>query len=109
MAKFYGAIGFSNGTKETTPGVWEDEIIERKYYGDLNRISHRFQTTDKVNDDITINSELSIVADLYAFDHFYAMRYAEFMGAKWKITNVDASQRPRLILTLGGLYNGEQT
>lgn len=106
MAKYYGAIGFVE-TVETAPGVWTEKITERKYAGDLNRISHRFQQTDKVNDDVTINNELSIVADLYAYDHFYAMRYAEFMGAKWKITNVDASQRPRLILTLGGVYNGK--
>lgn len=107
MAKFYGKIGYAE-TKETSPGVWTEEITERNYYGDLTRNNRRLQSTDKVNDDITITDELSIVADPYAYDHFYAMRYAEFMGAKWKITNVDASQRPRLILTLGGLYNGKQ-
>lgn len=107
MAKFYGPIGFSTGTKETAPGVWTEEFIERNYSGDLTRISHRFQSTDQVNEDITLNDELSIVADLYAYDHFYAMRYVEFGGAKWKITNVDASQRPRIKLTLGGVYNSK--
>lgn len=107
MAKFYGKIGYAE-TKETSPGVWTEKITERTYSGDLIRNTRRLQSTDKVNDDITIADELSIVADPYAYDHFYAMRYAEFMGAKWKITNVDASQRPRLILTLGGVYNGQQ-
>lgn len=105
MAKFYGAIGFAE-TKETSPGVYNEEIVEHFYYGDLIRNNRRLQTGDKVNDDINVSNEISIVADPYANEHFYAMRYVSFMGAKWKISNVDV-QYPRLILTLGGVYNGQ--
>lgn len=104
MAKWFGKIGYAE-TVETTPGVWVEQITVREYYGDLTRNTRRLQTADKVNDDININNELSIVSDPYAINHFYSMRYAEFMGAKWKITNVEV-QYPRLILSLGGLYNG---
>lgn len=104
MAKYYGKIGYAE-TAETTPGVWTEQIVERNYYGDLTRNTRRLQTADKVNDDINISNELSIIADPYAINNFHSMRYAEFMGAKWKITNVEV-QRPRLILTLGGVYNG---
>ena len=106
MAKFYGPIGYAE-SKETKPGVWTEEIIERIYVGDLNRNTRRLQTTDQLNDDINIANEISIVADPYAKDHFYAMRYAKFAGTAWKITNVE-ERYPRLILTLGGVYNGEQ-
>lgn len=104
MAKWFGKIGFNAGTKETASSVYTEDIKEREYYGDLIRNTRRLQTTDKVNDDIEISNELSIVADPYAMENFHMMRYAEFMGAKWKISSVEV-QYPRLLLTLGGVYN----
>lgn len=105
MAKFYGKIGYSE-TKETTPGVWEVAITERPYYGDLIRNTRRLQSSENLNDDINISNEISIIADPFAYNNFHSMLYVEFMGAKWKISNVDV-QYPRLILTVGGLYNGQ--
>lgn len=104
MAKFFGTIGFNNGTVETSPGVWEQQIVERQYYGDLLRNSRRLQQTDQLNDNINVSNEISIVSDPYANANFHSMRYVEFMGAKWKISNVEV-QFPRLILTLGGVWN----
>ena len=106
MPKFYGAVGYAE-TVETSPGVWEEQITERNYYGDVIRNTRRLQSADKVNDDINISNEISIVADPYANDHFYAIRYVVFQGAKWKVSNVDV-QYPRLILSLGGLYNVQE-
>lgn len=103
MAKFSGNIGYAE-LVETTPGVWEEQITERKHYGDVIRNTRKLQSADQLNDNINISNEISIVADLYANKNFYAMRYVEFMGAKWKISNVDV-QYPRLILSIGGLYN----
>lgn len=105
MAKFYGKIGYAN-TVETKPGVYEEQIVERSYYGDLIRNTRRLQSADQVNDNINISNEISIVADPYATNNFHTMRYAVFMGTKWKISNVEVSY-PRLILTLGGVYNGQ--
>lgn len=103
MAKFYGKIGFVD-TKETSPGIWEEEVDERDYYGDILRISHRNQVTNTMSDDITINNQISVVADPYAYENFFAIKFVRWMGNPWRITNVEI-QRPRLILTLGGLYN----
>lgn len=107
MAKWFGVIGFAESV-ETKPGVWEEQITERKYYGDVMRNTRRLQSTDQLNDDINIANEISIVADPFATNHIYAMRYVEFMGTCWKVSTVDASQRPRLILSIGGVYNGQQ-
>lgn len=107
MAKWYGKIGFSEGTVETRPGFWKESIVERSYFGDLVRNSRRLQTVDQRNDNLNIANEISIVADPFANQNFHAMRYVEFMGAKWKISNVEV-QYPRLILSVGGVYNGEQ-
>lgn len=105
MAKFYGNIGYAE-TVETEPGIWEEQITERSYYCELNRNTRKLQTSG-VNDDINVANEISIVADPYANQNFYSMRYVEFMGARWKITNVEV-QYPRLVLSIGGVYNGEQ-
>lgn len=106
MAKFYGVIGYAV-TKETAPGVWTEEIAEQSYYGDLTRNIRRLQDSGDLNDDINVANEISIVADPYANANFHSMRYVAFMGAKWKISKVEV-QYPRLILTLGGVYNGKQ-
>lgn len=104
MAKFYGAIGYGF-TEEVKPGVYKDVITERKYYGDLVQNIRRLQSSDNVNDNINVANKISIVSDPYANENFYAMRYIQFMGTKWKITDVEVSY-PRLILTVGGVYNG---
>lgn len=104
MAKFSGKIGFGV-TTETNRGVWKEEIVERPYRGDLLRDYQSFKGTNSVNDNIDISNQVSIVADRFAFENFYAMKYVIFANAKWKITSVEV-QRPRLILSIGGLYNG---
>ena len=106
MAKFYGEIGYAN-IVETEPGVWEEKIIKRNYYGDIIRNTRSLQTSDNVNDNINISNEISIVADPYANENFHSMRYVYFMGAKWKITSIEVKY-PRLILSIGGLYNNVQ-
>lgn len=105
MAKWYGKVGYSE-TVETVPGVHTQQETVREYYGDVIRNSTRWSVnSNSTNDDLTVNSQISIVADPFANDKFYSMKWIEFMGAKWKITSVEP-QPPRLILTLGGVYNG---
>ena len=106
MAKFYGAIGYAE-TVETVPDVYEEKIKERMYSGDLTRNTRRLQSSENLNDNINVANEISIVADPYANQNFHKMRYVEFMGSKWKISNVEV-QFPRLILTTGGVYNAKQ-
>lgn len=106
MAKFYGAIGYAS-TVETSPGVWVERIIERNYYGELVRNTRRLESSGNLNDDVNISNEISIVSDPFANQNFHTMRYAKFMGTCWKVVSVEVKY-PRLILTLGGVYNGEQ-
>ena len=106
MAKYYGKIGYFT-TVETTPGVWTEIITDKYYKGDIIRNTRRLTNDATVNNNITINNQISIVADPYAINNFHSMVYAEFMGVLWKITSVEV-QYPRLILDLGGEYNGEQ-
>ena len=105
MAKWYGVVGYAV-SKETSPGVWTNEIDERHYFGEVVRNNRRLQSTENLNDDVNVSNEISIVADPFATNNFHTIRYVEFMGAKWKVSNVDV-RPPRLSLTLGGLYNGK--
>ena len=104
MAKWYGVIGYAD-TVEVEPGIWEEQVTERPYYGELIRNTRRLRTTDKVNDDLTISNQISIVSDPYAINNFHAMKYAVLWGTKWKITSVEV-QYPRLVLEVGGVCNG---
>jgi hypothetical protein len=105
MAKWYGVVGYEE-SKQTSPGVWQPQITERKYSGDIGRNQSRWSTSsESTNDNLNINNQISILADPFAYQNFHTMKYVEFMGAKWKITNVEV-QRPRLILTVGGVWNG---
>lgn len=103
MAKWYGAIGFADSVEEE-PGIHNDVIVERSYFGDMTRINRSLQSSGGINDDINISNQISIVADPYAVQNIYKMRYVEYMSVKWKITNVEV-QHPRLILSIGGIWN----
>ena len=105
MSKYFGKIGYGV-SEETRPGVYVQRIVEKDYYGDIVRNTRRLENGGKVNDDLNINMTLSIVADPFAYQNFHQIKYAEYMGSKWKVSSIEV-QYPRLILTLGGVYNGE--
>lgn len=107
MAKYYGMIGFAE-TVETSPGIWKEQIKEYSYYGDLVRSSRRLEQSNKVNDNVNLSNDISIVADPFARENFHAMRYITYLGTKWKVTNVDV-QYPRLVLSTGGIYHENKT
>ena len=105
MAKFYGEIGYVM-TTETRPGIWEKVVVEKKYTGDIGHFTRRWQNGTQVNDDIGINSQISIVADSYLLDNMHCIRYVRLKGAVWEVESIEP-QYPRLLLDLGGIYNGE--
>ena len=107
MARFYGEVGYGEPV-ETPPesGVWNHEITEYKYQGDVVRnVRQLHENIDKTNADITVANSISIVADEYAIEHFFNIKYVRWSGVLWTVTSVEV-RRPRLILTLGGVYNG---
>lgn len=105
MAKFVGMIGYAT-MQETVPGVHAEVVTEKAYVGDIVKNHNRWQPTDELNDDFKISNVFSVVSDPFAEDNFYAMKYVVWMNAAWRITNVEI-QRPRLLISVGGLYNGE--
>lgn len=104
MAKFYGEIGYG-ASVEIAPGVWDDVITEYKYYGDVLRNTRKLRDGEAINNDLTVGNSISIIADEFANGHFFAIRYIRWAGTLWTVTDVEV-QSPRLILRLGGVYNG---
>jgi hypothetical protein len=108
MGKYFGDVGYKE-TIETEPGIWEEKIVPHKHYGDTIRNYVRNDSNTEYTTTVKspqCNNSISIVADPYAFKNFHNIVYATYMGAKWIVTNVEV-QYPRLILSLGGVYNGE--
>ena len=108
MARFYGNVGYGV-SQETSPGsdVWEDTITERLYFGDVIRNVRRLDpVADQVNSDISVSNSISINADEYAFGHWHLIKYVEWEGVRWTVPSVEV-QRPRLILSIGKVYNGQ--
>lgn len=104
MARFFGRVGFGI-SEETAPGVYEDEITEHLYYGDVIRNARELSDGENLNKDLSVGNSVSIVADPYANEQFFAIRYVEWAGVLWTVNGVEV-QRPRLILRLGEVYNG---
>lgn len=107
MAKWFGTVGYAI-SEEVRPGVWDDKITKRQYSGDVIRSTTRWaSSSDSTNDDLTLDKQISIVADPFAYQNCHSIKFIEFMGTTWKVTSVNP-QYPRLILTVGGVYNGPQ-
>ena len=104
MSKFFGSIGYIT-QEEISPGVWNDKVVERSYRGDILRSIRRWQPTEQKNDNLVLSNELSVIADPFAYENFSTIRYVVWMGIRWKVDSIEI-QRPRLILTLGEVYNG---
>ena len=104
MPRFYGKIGFGLSV-ETDPGVWSDEISERDYFGEILNTTRYREESDNVNDNVRLQQRLSIVADPFINDNIYAIKYVRWAGSTWRVNSVEIA-RPRLILTLGGVYDG---
>ncbi len=104
--RFAGAVGYADIDVETAPGVWVASMVAKNYRGDVTRSSRRLESTTTLNDDVTLENSFSIIADAFAFENFDKMRYVSWNGSNWTVTNVEV-QRPRLILTVGDIWNGE--
>lgn len=104
MAKFHGKVGYAHNV-ETAPGVNQEQITEKTYYGDIVQNRRVLREGDQVNPDLSSGNSISIVADAYASENFFAIRYVEWMGVRWTVSDVDV-QPPRLLLRLGEVYNG---
>ena len=106
MARFFGVVGYGKSVETPSDsGVWENVITETAYFGDVLRNTRKMNAGDGLNDNLSVNNSISIVADEYAIQHFFEIEYIRWEGVLWSVTSVEV-KAPRLILSLGGVYNG---
>lgn len=106
MTKYKGLIGFVSN-EEIEPGIWEDVVTEKKYRGEILKNNQHFAVANTTSGELKITNQFSIVGNSYAFDHVSDIRYLEWRGNRWVVDTVDI-EYPRLVITIGGLYNGPQ-
>lgn len=104
--KFAGEVGFWINDVETAPGVFQPAVVERHYTGDVTRHFRKWNSSEHMNDDFRLNNQIEIVADLYMQQNWTSIKYVVWNGVKWKVPTVEVDY-PRLVLEIGGVYNGE--
>lgn len=106
--RFSGAVGYASSA-ETAPGVWKEIMTEVEYFGDVIKDSRRLEPPSQVppvtNSGIGLENSFSIIGDEQAYGNINKMRYVRWNGIAWTITNVEV-RRPRLVLTIGGQWDG---
>lgn len=106
MARFFGEVGYGDSVENPeNSGVWVDTIIEHSYYGDVIRNTRNLEEKENVNSNITVENKISVIADEYAFEHFFNIKYVRWAWVLWTVSSVEVKS-PRLILSLGSVYNG---
>lgn len=106
MSRFYGPIGFVVQIEDPEDsGIWIEQPIERNYRGEVRRNYKKWDNGDQLNKNLNVNNTISIVADPYASSHLMAIRYIKWLDGYWEITSVEVNF-PRLVLSIGGVYNG---
>lgn len=106
MTRFFGAVGYGDSVETPSDsGVWVDTITEFEYYGDVIRNTRKLESGENLNNDITVGNSISIIANDFAIKHFFNIKYVRWEGVLWDVNNVEVRE-PRLILSLGSVYNG---
>lgn len=109
MGRWCGIVAYTMQT-EIEPGIWSaSEIVERHYKGDVHSAwRSKHQSSSEVNDGIRLTNEISIIADPFISQNIGYITYVTMNGQRWKVEDVrwDPDLHNRLILSVGGVYNG---
>lgn len=104
MSRYRGSIGINRGSVEGAPGVYSVVVDEIEVSGEIRNIGARWQNAG-MRDSLAARHVLSIVTPEYSDIDFTEVVYIVWKGKKWSVISIEY-KRPRIELTLGGLYNG---
>ena len=104
--KCSGKIGYARA-EETSPGIYQEIIVEKQYYGDIVRNSTQILDSNTINSSIKLNNSISVLCNNYISDNLGCVRYMTFKKSKWKISSIEIKDN-RIIFTLGDLYNEQE-
>jgi hypothetical protein len=103
MSKFWGPIGINRGFQETGPGIIDNVIEEVYVKGEIRNVKASW-SQQTMNDTLQARHLLSVVTPEDSEIDFNEVVYIVWQGHKWAVTSIQYN-RPRVELTLGGLYN----
>lgn len=104
--KFAGMLGFVKTVQNPNDdSLYTTETTEKKVYGEVLRDMRNNEKNTQVNDNFTISNQFSIVANNFCYHNFQYIKYLTYLGVKWRVTSVETLHRPRLIISVNGVYN----
>ena len=104
--KFSGIVGYAVQV-ETAPDIWREVIVERKYHGDVVQTAwHSQAAAQTLNDNPSLNCQIEVVADAFAWANYGNIRYVIYENSKWKVSSIQI-RRPRLIINFSSVYNNQ--
>ena len=87
------------------PGVFSDSMKEIPVTGLLLREGqYPNRSVEGTATNVALQNRISIVMDSRIEKHIFNIRWATFEGVKFAVTSIEV-KRPRIVLTLGGVYN----
>jgi hypothetical protein len=105
MAKFTGKVGFIEFV-ESEPGLFRPVVIEKSFSGDLLLDRRGWKASEHTSGDVFVSNRISLLANADLVNNLANIKYVIFMGVKWKVATFEILL-PRVILTLGEVYNAE--
>lgn len=106
MARFHDRVGFLIPRDNQETGIADSVPVEKPYYGKVLEHVRKWSTTESTNDDLVLSNQIAITANDYAFEHMSSIAYVHYMGGYWKVESIKV-RFPEIILTLGGVWNGQ--
>lgn len=106
MNRFYGTVGFVSTEESTSsPGVFEERVVEKRYYGEFLSSGYRRDDNQVINPNIHLSNRVSLLTDPYAFEHASYIAYVKIAGTKWAVSSIEF-QGKRLVCSFKGIYEG---
>lgn len=104
MTRFFGKVGVETAGAYVD-GVWTVDIEERDFFGDVPDETSSSEPSEKVNADYRLQNRIDIHADVSSA-HITKIKYVSVYGENWEVISARV-RRPRIELSLGGIYNGK--
>lgn len=101
--RFRGHIGIQSEAIEIQPGIYTSEIREVLINGDI--YPRKTTWPESKMSGASLNMILSILTPETTDIKFSEIVYVEYESEKWSVVGIE-HERPRVKLTLGGIYNG---
>ena len=83
------------------------EVLDEN--GDGTGVSSRNSNGESINDNSLLSNSISIIGNPFALTNFTSIIWIEHLGVKWKVSSVDVTNYPRMVFSLGGVWNETET